>query len=119
MSDFSTEAFMRLPKWAQAFIEKQRVDLEYYRDKLREVIGEAGNTNVLLPNYTGIMKDQSLPNNTSVRFMISNPRRLNDPGYIEIRHEEDGGLNIHGSHSVQIEPGSSNVVTLRLRIFRG
>ena len=106
----------KLPKWAQARIWKLEADLKYYAKQKAEMLGTERETNVVLPYFKDDMRDQNLPNNTRVQFMLPNPRRPKDQlSYIEVRHDAEGGIDVHGSQSVWIEPTSGNCFKIKFR----
>lgn len=115
MDNISDSAWNRLPRAVRHHIEKMEADLRDVNNSMAEVLGSPGKSNVVLPYYLADMTDQYLPNNCRVQFALPYPRRKGDIGYIEVRHDGEGGLEIHGSHPISIEPGASNAATLKLR----
>ncbi len=111
------EDISKLPMWARHRIEKLEADIMFANGRLAEVVGEYGETNVVLPYYLVSDDYQHLPNDCPVQFNLPNPNEANSEyvGYVEIKHNPHGGIKIHGSHPITIEPGSSNVCTVKLR----
>ena len=102
----------KLPRWAQNRIEKLEADVLYYSNQMVEMVAEGKEalaSNVLLPYFKGDMHDQYLPKNTRVQFLMPHPWVESRPGYIEVRHQGEDTIDIHGSQPIWIEPGLPTV----------
>lgn len=115
MRNISDSALARLPTPVRHYIEKLESDLRDVRNRMAEMLAGPDSSNVMLPYYLPDMEDQYLPKDCRVQFALPHPRRVEDPGYVVVRHREEGGLELHGSHPITIEPGVSNTAVIKLR----
>lgn len=107
----------KLPKWAQTELSRLRADLRHFSARLYEMVSGGGESNVILPYFLSDLKDQALPKDTRVQFKLPYSRRPTDGGYVEVRHNQHGFIEIHGSHPIDVEPTSGNAINVKLRDF--
>lgn len=95
----------KLPKWAQTEIERLQADLDYYREKLRQV-GD-GDTEVWVRSHA-IGEHEPLPRGTHIIFKLPN-------GGTEVSAVGET-LELYGRSggSLAVLPRSSNVAWVRV-----
>jgi len=98
-----THDISKLPKWAEQEILLLTSNLEYYKNKAKEIKGEKKTDTYL---SQGINEPLPLPNNSHVIFVINSSRSITTQ-QIQVR-VVDNGIEISGCDRLVIKPHASN-----------
>ncbi len=94
-------------------LEKLSADVVYYRRKMHEMMGYHNESNVVLPYFKEDRKDQHLPRDSKIQFLIPHPWAEGKQGNIQVRHADEFSLDVTGSAAIVIEPYASNRCVIR------
>lgn len=103
----STNDVTKLPKWAQAEIERLSNSVEYHKERLRESIpeGEGASDTVV---YMGYGEEHvGLPKGTPIRFQT-------DTGVVQVRAKGDHVEITSHQGSLALFPHVTNVVNAKV-----
>lgn len=102
---------LKLPKWAQHYIEKLTKDIEYLEEQLTEVTSVESSANSTSWS-TGLERERFLPQHASVKFVLNEDKH----DWLRVRksNENEGGtIKVESSGTIILLPRASNVVTIK------
>lgn len=104
----------RLPKWAQAELQRLRRELDAERQQVEELKGNIPDSDTFVLDY--LRSNAPLPRGSRIGFY---PKPDNDHLRQQIQvYCEAGKLRVQGDYALIVRPSASNTLTIEMEGYR-